>query len=89
MSDYIKRDDAIVQLSIDFSNLELPKIKESLDKIPSADVIEVVHCKDCRFYRQGTMNFHGRCNWHGGLDPDEDWFCADGERSDEVNDGRT
>ena len=55
-------------------------VHKAIDCIPNADVREVVHCKDCRFYRQGTMNFPGRCNWHGGFRPDEDWFCADGER---------
>lgn len=51
-----------------------------IEKLPSADVSEVVHCKDCRFYRQGTLNFNGRCVFHGGFDPDEEWFCADGEK---------
>lgn len=50
---------------------------------PSVDMVNVVRCKDCRFYKQGTMNFHGRCTWHGGLDPDEDWYCADGEAENE------
>ena len=40
----------------------------------------LIHCKDCKFYRKGTLNFNGYCKWHGGFNPDEDWYCADGEK---------
>ena len=48
-----------------------------LDKIPAADVVEVVRCKDC-FY-----NANGSCTKSEEYDDTRyrpDYFCADGER---------
>ena len=43
----------------------------------------LIRCKDCKHYSQGSLNFNGRCKWHGGFEPDEDWYCADGEKNEE------
>ena len=49
--------------------------KDEIDKIPTADVVKVVRCKDCT--RQ-MICFHS-----------DDYFCADGERrEDELCYGR-
>lgn len=58
-----------------------------LDKIPTADVVPVVRCKDCKY---AYMTDDGYCNWCDimadlGLEYDAihlpgDWFCADGEK---------
>lgn len=52
-------------------------VREIIDEQPTADVVEVVRCKDCI---HGTKDFDKfLCEWnqeyHNG-----DWFCADGER---------
>ena len=46
----------------------------------SVDMSELITCKDCIHYRHGTSNFNGKCYKHIYLEPDEDWFCADGKR---------
>ena len=72
MSDYIKREDAI-------KALEGWKISPIvLDPVPSADVVEVVRCKDCKHYGKFGM----KCNkLH--LKPIESWrYCSFGERAD-------
>lgn len=51
-TDAVSREDAIIQISWDFPNLELPKIKESLDKLHSVNPQETVtefadRCREC------------------------------------------
>lgn len=53
-----------------------------IEKIPSADVVEVVRCKDCKW--QGNDLYCPVCNLCGDDElPNGDWFCADGERREE------
>lgn len=47
---------------------------------PTADVVEVVRCKDCEYYQRDLMWGHGYCY---GQKRKEDWFCADGRRRDD------
>lgn len=47
---------------------------EDLKNLPSADVVEVVRCKDC-FKKESCRAFNV---W--AVPPSDDWFCADGER---------
>lgn len=53
-------------------------IKEYFDKIPVADVVEVVRCKDCRWYGQCFRNIRS-----GGNKPDD--YCSYGERKELEN----
>ena len=51
-----------------------------LDEAPTADVVEVVRCKDCRFGRKVCGNIECSFNiteYHG-----YNWFCPSGERKD-------
>lgn len=60
---------------------------------PTADVVEVIRCKDCMHRPTGTgvnhdLEFpdyvcpcHCEDYWYSWM-PDDDWFCADGERRD-------
>lgn len=48
---------------------------------PTADVTEVVRCKDCKYYQDnngGCLN--DMCRWRRDETPDEDDFCSAGER---------
>lgn len=40
----------------------------------------VVRCKDCKW----NTDWDGKlgCGWHGFYETGSDWFCADGERSE-------
>ena len=85
MSRYIKREDAIKRLC-DFSQegtIPMPyELWENvLRAVPSADVVEVVRCKDCRYWHP-DINL---CTHWGKLD-DEDIlphaYCSFGERKD-------
>lgn len=93
MAEYIERDKA-VQVAIGacvgvckditdhgITHIHGVEIAEKIEKIPAADVVEVVRCKECAF--RGDM-FDCEC-WHSplgeaGLFTDDDFYCSCGER---------
>lgn len=56
---------------------------EEADKLPTANIVEVVRCKDCKFYDKEFTNFAGKhkCKRFDRivLDDNKD-FCSYGER---------
>ena len=52
---------------------------EYIGYVPSADVVPVVRCKDCR-YSMDDKIFGGM--WCRGRKVTPDWFCADGAKMD-------
>ena len=97
--DYIKRQDAIKELLVWKKAMELRGRSDDADtyehsadlmcSIPAADVVEVVRCKDCRFFdnKEGYTPFCGYCNaylddiYDGDID--ENFYCERGERKKE------
>ncbi len=66
------------------------QVKELIDKMPTIDAVEVVRCRNCKWFAEFTHNGeptgHGSCNnpqngW--GRCPQADWFCKDGKRRTE------
>ena len=58
---------------------------EDIRKIPAADVVEVVRCKDCAYYREETsycLNPHCSSSFYGHR-VKENHYCSYGERSEE------
>ena len=54
-----------------------------LEKLPAADVVEVVRCKDCRYYRAKNFPlFSGDCFYgvSGERTVFEDHYCGYGEK---------
>lgn len=52
------------------------------------DAVEVVRCKDCRYYKQETKGDCFRCNvftgsYELGFPTEEDDFCSYGEKKEE------
>lgn len=55
---------------------------------PTADVVEVVRCKDCKHSVKHQLGYGCGMNYH--LATNGEWFCADGERrEDEESTKRT
>lgn len=47
------------------------------------DLVEVVRCKDCRYWQDNNGGYpHEECRWGKEETPDEDDFCSYGERKD-------
>ncbi len=94
MADYIRREDArrmVVQLdkyvwTSPVSNerrvtVDVDLVKFGLDRIPAADVAEVVHCKECKQWRRniGFVNSpNGHC-FYFDADTNSGDFCSNGE----------
>ena len=95
--DYIRREDArrmVVQLDkyawkSPVSDerrvtVDVDLVKFGLDRIPAADVAEVVRCKDCEYLVNTTINANGFliCDISDmEIAPDD--FCSYGERREE------
>ena len=77
MGDYISRDAAIVRATKGLADdFDAYNVKVNLQAIPAADVVEVVRCGECiRKDICRTSNV-----W--AVSPDDNWYCADGERKD-------
>lgn len=55
--------------------------REDIEYLPTADVAEVVRCKDCKYYQENNDGYpHEMCKWNGNETPDADDYCSCGER---------
>ena len=54
---------------------------DTLRYMKSAEVVEVVRCKDCVHWGEAPQSIMDYCIGYLKLNPD--WFCADGERRSE------
>lgn len=88
MARYIDADIAKQEFNVGFGGVSHAVIaNQIIDSVPTADVVEVVRCKDCAHY-QGIKGFvydgkHAKhCVWHSALRYDND-YCSDGMRKKE------
>lgn len=82
MKEYIERAaalDAVKRTSVDYA-----AAWAEIAHMPAADVVEVVHCRDCGHYKKGSCNLHSVWpdQYSTGYDcrPDDDDFCSYAER---------
>lgn len=54
-------------------DVAIATMKGILQGLPTADVVEVVRCKDCKHRNSGRMSCQGR---------HPDWYCPKGERKE-------
>ena len=60
-------------------NTNIPKLFKLAEHLVENDVVQVVRCKDCKWWR----DFHcTNKKGAGGLIVNGDWFCCAGERKD-------
>lgn len=79
MSRYIKATDA-AEICSDKLNIPLSELVDTFADIPTADVVEVVRCKDCKHLM--FSDCYGECaQAHMGIVRPDD-FCSYGERKD-------
>ena len=66
-------------------NLELDRYAvKCIEDAPTADVVEVVRCRDCKFYQDNNGGYpHENCKWNIDETPDEDDYCSGGERRED------
>jgi hypothetical protein len=93
MAEFIERDKAVktaISACVDICNeivghgitqFHAVKITDKIENIPAADVVEVVRCKECRYYEIHKPNITLNCERDGRLIPmNPDGFCSHGER---------
>ena len=88
--EYIERDKAIEFIEQYTPHLEgettLRCVKTALENVPTADVVEVVRCKDCKHgHRNGSGQLIGHyiCEYdQNGCLKSSAHFCSYGERSE-------
>ena len=52
-------------------------------KRPTVDAVEVVRCKDCKYWQDNNDGYpHEECRWGHGETPDANDFCSYGEREE-------
>ena len=69
-------------------NIPLSELVDTFAEMPSADVVEVVRCKDCKEYNTySCAEGFGWCEAFG-LGKTDDQFCSYGERADMRGDKR-
>lgn len=78
MSRYIDADEYIKYCDENWIVLN----KDAVNAQPTADVVEVVRCKDCRYHENEQMGMVYCPAVVGGW-VEENWFCKGGEREDE------
>ena len=90
MNDYIKREDAERLLRYYFlSALTEDERVDELNRIPSADVIKVVRCKECKYLKPFTSQYGAGqycecpCSFGGQGIKKPDDYCSYGERRDD------
>lgn len=93
MSKYIKATDA-AEICSDKHNIPLSELVDTFADIPTADVVEVVRCKDCKNYIylddvdrdmcKRNAVYNDICKeYHGLCAVKKTHFCSYGERKDE------
>ena len=91
MAEYIERSEAVkfVKQNTPHINGEttMECVERSIQNVPAADVVEVVRCKDCKYFDIEEDDALGTCmgkfvciSLGGELYPEPDYFCPYGER---------
>lgn len=52
---------------------------EMVKNAPTIDAVQVVRCKDCKWWTKQEKSIQGRCALNGTY-PTGGWYCANGER---------
>lgn len=57
-------------------------VEDCIKNFPAADVEEVVHCRDCKWWEKYKDSLQGRCSLHS-ISPTGSWYCANGVKENE------
>lgn len=83
MTEYITKEQAIDEVWDAFMSHDDPDlgrvIEENIKRLPAADVVEVVRCKDCEYSRKDGI-FLWCDRWKHGTNPEGEGWCNLGEK---------
>lgn len=84
MSRYI--DAGMIKYTEDIPDIFIAS-KTQIDNIPTADVVEVVRCKDCVYRRLKFDPIAEPAKWYGCdvmMFNEDEWYCSFGEKKDDT-----
>lgn len=58
-------------------------IEKAIDDAPTIDAVEVVRCKNCKWWTKQSDSPQGRCELFHHY-PTGGWYCANGRRKNEA-----
>lgn len=83
MAEYIDRADLIKNLNKFAPEHYTALVNQLITKQPTADVVEVVRCKDCKYWNNGYCEGIPFCGDDASyIETQETDFCSYGERKD-------
>lgn len=88
MPEYIEREALLDDIDAAMQNTGMGVIvgqtlKRYVKRQPAADVVEVVRCKDCKYWQDNNDGYpHQECRWGNYETPDPDDYCSYGELKD-------
>ena len=86
MAEYIERNKLIEDIDVAMNNTGMGRVvgetmKRYIKRLPAADVVEVVRCKDCvRRNQSADLSDSVLCTWLHNLSMPKDGYCSYGER---------
>ena len=84
MAEYIEKQAVIMALKKHWNGMVLD-VFDFIRNLPSADVPQIVRCRDCKYFEQDGP-YDGWCHGWSGMIVD-DGYCSFGERKDGDTDG--
>ena len=72
--EYIEREAALAAQN---KSMNLAECRKRLERLPAANVVEVVRCRDCVYWRGENDICKGIC-----IDFSADGYCSEGKRKD-------
>lgn len=75
--DYVKRSDVHKAFQPKYAPAINRTFAAMIDSVPAADVVEVVRCRECIYWRGENDLCKGIC-----IDFDADGYCSEGKRKD-------
>ena len=85
MTEYIEREALLEDLQAAVENggmggMVASALKRYVKRAPAADVVEVVRCQDCEYFRLNDENVPYCLNPFGLDDPEPNGFCSYGRK---------
>lgn len=82
MSRYIDKDLLIENLNYFAPEHFNALINDLITKQPEVDIVEIIHCKDCKWWEKQSDSAQGKCILFGDypMYPTGGWYCANADK---------
>ena len=82
--DILERASEKMHLICGIKGVDIGAVIKAVDMLPTADVVEVVRCRDCIFFEVSKTTNRAYCDWHREhFETCPNDYCSRGERREE------